>query len=196
MVVGDSFAIFSSFFYISLSRKIILLKAVCAFAKERRRRNDCPTRPVYTFLLLPPLSAPSRAPTRSVLHLDLSSAVPEAGGAHARPRYPFLSLSPTRIARGCTGNEASFHHRSIPLWQALLVRRSGHIDASGHGGTSVSRLHCSSTRPSSSACEDVCALYRARTRRGWKPPSGSGAPVCPLPATYSRFFYPSLIRIC
>lgn len=79
---------------------------------------------MYTFLLLP-LSAPPRAPTRSVLHLDLSSAVPEAGGAHARPRYPFLSLSPTRIARGRIGNEASFHHRSIPLWQPLLVRRSG-----------------------------------------------------------------------
>ena len=182
---GYSFAIFPSFPYVSLSRKIILLKAVCAFAKERRRRNDCPTRPVYTFLLFP-LSAPPRAPTRSVLHLDLSSAVPEAGGAHARPRYPFLSLSPTRIAG--IGNEASFHHRSIPLWQPLLVRRSGHIDASGHGGTSVSRLHCSSTRPSSSACEDVCALYRARTRRGWKPPSGSGAPVCALCPRPTRDF--------
>ena len=182
---GYSFAIFPSFPYVCLSRKIILLKAVCAFAKERRRRNDCPTRPVYTFLLFP-LSAPPRAPTRSVLHLDLSSAVPEAGGAHVRPRYPFLSLSPARIAG--IGNEASFHHRSIPLWQPLLVRRSGHIDASGHGGTSVSRLHCSSTRPSSSACEDVCALYRARTRRGWKPPSGSGAPVCALCPRPTRDF--------
>lgn len=195
MVVGIVSRSFLPFLYLPVAQNNFIksgLRLCEGTTKEERL-------PYETSVYVPPSpslrpssrSHPIRTPSRSL------AAVPEAGGARARPRYPFLSLSPTRIARGRIGNEASFHHRSIPLWQPLLVRRSGHIDASGHGGTSVSRLHCSSTRPSSSACEDVCALYRARTRRGWKPPSGSGAPVCPLPATYSRFFYyPSLIRIC
>ena len=57
-------------FFFSLSCEIISLKAVCTFAKERRRRNDCPTRPVYTFLLLPlspSRSHPIRTPSRSLV---------------------------------------------------------------------------------------------------------------------------------
>ena len=124
---GYSFAIFPSFPYVCLSRKIILLKAVCAFAKERRRRNDCPTRPVYTFLLFP-LSAPPRAPTRSVLHLDLSSAVPEAGGAHARPRYPFLSLSPARIGHPRRRARTSAHFIGLGRGEdGSLLRDLAHL---------------------------------------------------------------------
>lgn len=113
------------------------------------------------------------------------------------------------VQRRCIGNEASFQlvlsysgwpssvqatsmlpdmgERAFRASTALPLFLSPSLSLPFSVSLSVSLcLSLCLSRASSSTCEDVCAL--AGPGRGWSLLRDTGAPVRPLPATYSRFF--------